>query len=373
MLSFKEYLDRTLIYLFQFGEARKHDLKLGTDVSNLPKQPYGIPENANKVVPLHSGLKEEDGGLKTPIRDYEFSEGTTVNQLATQMENAWGFTAGKTAVGIQILEQMIKERNCVKFLSFTGNLVATGTRGVFKELVKRRLVDIIITTCGTLDHDLARCWKDYYRGSFVMNDSRLHEIGVNRLGNVLVPNESYGIIIEKKIQTLLQELYGEGKRELSASQLTREIGLRCCNDTSILYWAAKQGVPVYVPGITDGAVGYQTWLFSQDHDFRLNLLRDSGELNDSVFTAKKTGALIVGGGISKHHTIWWNQFKEGLDYVVYISTADEWDGSLSGARPREAVSWGKISAKAKRIMIEGDASLILPVMMSALVDRLSKD
>jgi deoxyhypusine synthase len=309
---------------------------------------------------------------KIAVKDYEFSKDTTVNELVVQMENAWGFTAGKAAVGVKILESMIKEENCVKFLSFTGNLVATGTRGVFKELVKRRLVDVIITTCGTLDHDLARCWKDYYRGSFVMNDTKLHEEGVNRLGNVLVPNESYGIIIEQKIQALLQELYGEGKRELSANQLTREIGLRCCNETSILYWAAKHDVPVFVPGITDGAVGYQTWLFSQDHDFRLNLLKDSGELNNIVFDAKKSGALIVGGGISKHHTIWWNQFKDGLDYVVYVSTADEWDGSLSGARPREAVSWGKISAKAKRIMVEGDASLILPVMMSALVARLSK-
>jgi deoxyhypusine synthase len=310
--------------------------------------------------------------LKHPIEDYTFHEDLTTDELIRQMEKAWGFTAGKTAVGVNILERMIKTQGCVKFLSFTGNLVATGTRGVFRELVKRKLVDVIITTCGTLDHDLARCWKNYYRGSFVMNDSKLHEEGINRLGNVLVPNDSYGTIIEEKIQSLLQELYKEGKHELSASQLTREIGLRCCNDTSILYWAAKHGIPVYVPGITDGAVGYQTWLFSQDHDFRLNLLKDSGELNETVFTAKKTGALIVGGGISKHHTIWWNQFKDGLDYVVYISTADEWDGSLSGARPREAVSWGKISEKAKRVMVEGDASLLLPLMISSLLTRLEE-
>jgi deoxyhypusine synthase len=310
--------------------------------------------------------------LKHPIEDYAFHEDLTTDELIKQMEKAWGFTAGKTAVGVQILERMIKTQGCVKFLSFTGNLVATGTRGVFRELVKRRLVDVIITTCGTLDHDLARCWRNYYRGSFVMNDSKLHEEGINRLGNVLVPNDSYGAIIEQKIQTLLQELYKEGKRELSASQLTREIGLRCCNETSILYWAAKHGTPVYVPGITDGAVGYQTWLFSQDHDFRLNLLNDSGELNNIVFDAKKTGALIVGGGISKHHTIWWNQFKDGLDYVVYISTADEWDGSLSGARPREAVSWGKISEKARRIMVEGDASVLLPLMISSLLTRLEE-
>ena len=296
----------------------------------------------------------------------------TVNELIEQMENAWGFTAGKTAVGVDILEKMVKTEGCIKFLSFTANLVATGTRGVFKELVKRKLVNVIITACGTLDHDLARCWKDYYRGSFIMDDVKLHEQGVNRLGNVLVPNESYGTIIEQKIQTLLQELYDEGKRELSPSQFAREIGLRCCNETSILYWAAKNEIPVFVPGITDGAVGYQMWLFSQDHDFKINLLKDSGELSNIIYDAKKTGALIVGGGISKHHVIWWNQFRDGLDYVVYVSTADEWDGSLSGARPREAVSWGKISSEAKRIMVEGDASVILPLMMSALISRLAK-
>jgi deoxyhypusine synthase len=241
-----------------------------------------------------------------------------------------------------------------------------------KELVRRKLVDVVITTCGTLDHDIARSWKDYYRGSFVMNDAELHQKNVNRLGNVLVPNDSYGLIIEQKMQELLKSLWAEGVKEVSSSQLSREIGKRICNESSILYWAAKNSIPVYVPGITDGAVGYQTWLFSQDHDFKLNLLKDSGELSEIVFTAKKTGALVIGGGISKHHTIWWNQFREGLDYVVYISTADEWDGSLSGARPREAVSWGKINEKAKRIMVEGDASVILPIIVGALTSRIRK-
>ncbi len=139
------------------------------------------------------------------------------------MEKAWGFTAGKLAVGIKIMERMIETENCVKFLSFTGNLVATGTRGVLKELVKRKLVDVVITTCGTLDHDMARCWKNYYRGSFVMNDAKLHEKGVNRLGNVLVPNNSYGIIIEEKMQEFLESLWKENIREFSASQLAGKL------------------------------------------------------------------------------------------------------------------------------------------------------
>ncbi len=308
--------------------------------------------------------------LKNVVEDHTFFEGMSVDELVLQMEKAWGFTAGKLALGVRILENMIKDRSCVKFLSFTGNLVATGTRGVLKELVKRNLVDVVVTTCGTLDHDIARSWEKYYKGSFEMDDAKLRKKGINRLGNVLVPNECYGIVIENKMQVLLQSLWKEGVKEVSSNQMCREIGKRICNESSILYWAAKNNIPVYVPGITDGAVGYHLWFFSQDHDFKVNLLKDSGELNDIVFTAKKTGALIVGGGISKHHTLWWNQFKEGLDYAIYISTAVEWDGSLSGARPREAVSWKKINEKAERIMIEGDASLILPIMVGSLITRL---
>ncbi len=306
------------------------------------------------------------------IEDYAVCEGMTVDELVLQMEKAWGFTAGKLATAINIMERMIRAKGCVKFLSFTGNLVATGTRGVLRELVKRKMVDIIVTTCGTVDHDLARCWKDYYKGSFVMNDATLRARNTNRLGNVLVPNESYGLVIEEKIQSLLHDLQHEGVNEVSSSDLCKEIGKRICNETSILYWAAKNNVPVFVPGITDGAVGYQLWLFSQDHRLKLDLLKDSGQLNDIVYDADEAGALLVGGGISKHHTLWWNQFREGLDYAVYVSTADEWDGSLSGARPREAVSWGKISEKAKRVMIEGDASVILPIMVTSLITRLNR-
>ncbi len=306
------------------------------------------------------------------IEDYAFSENMTLDQLVLQMEKAWGFTAGKLAAGVRIMERMMRDDDCVKFLSFTGNLVATGTRGALRELVKRKLVNVIVTTCGTVDHDLARCWKDYYRGSFFMSDAALRRKGTNRLGNVLVPNESYGLPIEEKMQQVLHGLKDEGITEISSRDLCREIGKRVCNESSILYWAAKNDIPVFVPGITDGAVGYQLWLYSQEHEMKLDLLKDSGQLNDIVYDAEESGALLIGGGISKHHTLWWNQFRDGLNYAIYISTADEWDGSLSGARPREAISWGKIHERAKRVMIEGDASLILPLMVGALVGRLGK-
>lgn len=302
-----------------------------------------------------------------PVKDYDLHEDLSVDELVKQMKGAWGFTAEKIATGVDILRSMISDKECVKFFSFPACIVATGTRGVLKEMVKRRLVDVVVTTCGTLDHDLARSWRDYYRGSFDLDDGALRKRGMNRLGNVLVPNESYGVIIEEKMQELLQALWEEGRREISSRELCWEMGRRMCSEDSILYWAAKNEVPVYVPGITDGAVGYQLWLFSQDHKLKIDVLGDEQELNDLVFDSERTGALVVGGGISKHHVIWWNQFKGGLDYAIYITTAVEWDGSLSGARVREAISWGKVKESAKRVTIEGDATVILPLMIASLL------
>jgi len=301
------------------------------------------------------------------VKDYRLYPGITVAEFLKQMKDAWGFTAAKIATGVEILKKMISDEKCVKFLSFPACIVATGTRGVIREIVKRHLIDVIITTCGTLDHDLARSWRRYYRGFFEMDDADLHRRGINRLGNVLVPNESYGLIIEKKMQEMLEALWREGVREISSRELCREMGRRICREDSILYWAAKNNIPIYIPGLTDGAVGYQLWLFSQDHDVKVNILRDEQELNDIIFESERTGALIIGGGISKHHLIWWNQFKGGLDYAVYITTAVEWDGSLSGARLREAVSWGKIKESARRVTIEGDATVILPLMIASLL------
>ncbi|MCS7119934.1 MAG: deoxyhypusine synthase [Nitrososphaerota archaeon] len=301
------------------------------------------------------------------IRDYRIHEGITVRELVTQMRDAWGFTAEKVSSAVSIIEDMITDRECVKFLSFPGSIVASGTRGIIREMIVRRMVDVIVTTCGTLDHDLARSWKKYLRGSFEMDDVDLHRRGVNRLGNILVPNECYGLIIETKMKEFLSQIWDEGIREISTKELAWEMGKRICGKDSILYWAYRNRIPVYVPGIVDGAVGYQIWEFSQDHNLTLNLLRDESELSNLIFESKRTGAIIIGGGISKHHVIWWNQFKDGLDYAVHVTTAVEWDGSLSGARLREAISWGKVKETAKHVTVEGDATVLLPLIVAAVI------
>lgn len=313
---------------------------------------------------------------ETPVKDIDPTKKMTTNQLISSYYNAGGFTAKKLAIGVDILEDMIKDSSCVRFLSFPACICSTGTRGIIKELLKQKLFDVVITTSGTLDHDLARLWRDYYHGSFTADDNVLHKKGINRLGNIFIPNECYGAILEEKMQPILDQLFQE-KEKWSTKDLIWEFGKfldkEPHKEESIIYWAWKNQIPIYVPGITDGAFGSQLWMYYQQHrNISIDLFKDEQELSDLIFDATSSGAYIIGGGISKHHTIWWNQFKDGLDYTVYITTAVEYDGSLSGAQTREAISWGKIKEESDNITIEGDATVLMPLMVSALFERIKK-
>lgn len=306
------------------------------------------------------------------VEDIKVRDSMSVDELMLELKGSGGFTGRKVADAVDIMEKMARSEGCVKFLSFPACIMATGTRGVIVELVKRKLVDVIITTCGTLDHDLARTWRDYYHGDFYMDDAELRREGINRLGNILVPDESYGLVLEERLIPMFEEIL-EGRNSISTRELIDQVGSRIDDESSLLHWCHRNQVPIFVPGITDGSFGSQIWMYWQTHrKLHINLFQDEQDLSDIIFHAKETGAVIVGGGISKHHVIWWNQFRGGLDYAVYMTTAPEYDGSLSGAQVREAVSWGKVKETADHVTVEGDATITLPMTVASLVERMSK-
>ena len=307
-----------------------------------------------------------------PVKDVEINSDTTIEKIFGELSTSGGFEAVNLSTGLEILSEMIPDEKCVKFISFVGAVISTGLRGIIKDMIKNNWFNVAITTCGALDHDIARHYSHYKEGSFSMDDRELADQDIHRLGNVLVPMESYGPLIEEKMQEFLEEEYQKGVKEMSSADVCKMVG-RHLGEDSFLYWAFKNNVDVVVPGIMDGAVGSQIWMFSQKHsDFKLNLLEDANLLSGIIFKAEKSGALMIGGGISKHHTLWWNQYREGLDYAFYITTAQEFDGSLSGALVREAISWGKVTQKARETTLHAEVTTILPFIYAALVSKLKK-
>ncbi len=309
--------------------------------------------------------------LGKKVENIKLDKKSNIKNLVDQFGKSGGFTARKIADALEIFKSMEKDKDCFKFFSFPADIISTGTRGVIVDMVKNKMVDAIITTAGMMDHDLARLWKDYYTGTEKADDAKLRQNHINRLYDIFIPDESYGYVLEDRLKPIIAEA-AKIKKEYSTNELISFIGEKIKDEKkakeTITYWAWKNKIPIIIPGFTDGSFGSQIWMYTQkDHDFKINPILDENFLADIVFTAKKTGALMLGGGISKHHTIWWNLFRSGLDYAIYITTAVEWDGSLSGAKLTEAVSWGKIKPKAKYIDVEGDATVLLPLMYGAYI------
>ncbi len=318
-----------------------------------------MPSNEKKV---------KEALLKAGVKDIKMAKDMKVSDITAQMRAMGGFSGQHMATGVDILDDMLlKDKESFNFLSFPADIVSTGLRGVLASMVK--YFDAIITTGGTLDHDIARSYGGKYSlGEFNADDNKLHELGIYRLGNVFIEDKEYGGKLEDSFRAVMKDVYSDKscRKEWSPSELIDEFGKRITDEGSILRQAYLHKVPIFNPGIVDCAFGTQMMIWAQDHDFKLNVLRDEQILSNMMFDNEVSGALMIGGGISKHHVIWWNQFKSGLDYAVYITTATQFDGSLSGARLTEAVSWGKVKETAKYVTIDGDATIILPFMSAAL-------
>jgi deoxyhypusine synthase len=284
-----------------------------------------------------------------PITDMDISKMDFIDVEATYANS--GFQATNIARAISIIREMKKQKATI-FLTFTSNLIASGLRGVITEMCRRRFVDCIITAGGSLDHDLIKSKLKYELGEFVMDDAKLHEKGINRLGNILVPNKCYEYL-EGFMHSVFEDIYSSGEKTPSPSQIARTIGERTKED-SFLYWCTKNKIPVFCPGITDSAIGLQTYFFKQKKDrkdFGIDVTKDMNELAQLALNANKTGGIVLGGGISKHHAIGVNLLRGGFDYAIYVTTSSPWDGSLSGARTNEGISWGKIKEKANHLLI----------------------
>lgn len=304
---------------------------------------------------------------KPPIRDIRLEKDMLVADLVKQFKNS-GFQTHNIGVAAEILDDMAKS-NATIFLSFTSNISASGIRGIIIDLVKREKVHALVVSSGALDEDITRAKMPYYQGSFEADDAKLGREGINRMGSILVPNENYGYL-EEKVTGILSQIYGgSDSKEFTATELIKQIGLNLDTEDSFVYHAARNGIPIFCPGITDGAVGLQLAFFQQTHpDFKINELKSAIEAIDFAMTASKkgkVGAIILGGGIAKHHTIISNILGGGLDYAIYINSSSPYHGSLSGATTSEAKSWGKISEGARDVTIFGDASVVFPLLIAS--------
>lgn len=306
---------------------------------------------------------EEIGGAK--IKGYDFNKGIKYDKVIESFSST-GFQASNFSKSIGIVNEMIKN-NAFIFLGYTSNMVSSGLRDVFCYLAKNKKVDVIITTGGGIEEDIIKCLGDFKLGDFSADGAELREKGINRIGNIFAPNNRY-VEFEKFVQPILLELYNEQKKSgkiITPSEIIWKLGEKINNEESIYYWAYKNKIKVYCQTILDGALGDNIYFFSFKHEnFKIDIVRDIVEFNNTTVGIKKSGCLILGSGVVKHSILNANMLRNGADYAVYINNSQEFDGSDSGAMPSEAVSWGKILPNAKSAKVFGDATILFPILVS---------
>ncbi|MFC7058833.1 deoxyhypusine synthase [Halovenus salina] len=275
-----------------------------------------------------------------------------------------GFQATHLAEAVEITEQMQAEDATI-YLTLTSNIISSGLRETVAALVREGHVDVIITTSGSLTEDVIKTAKPFKMGEWDADEAELREQGINRLGNIYVPSDRY-VWLEEYLYDFFDDFFAE-ESVRTPTAFARELGETLDDEDSVLKQAADNDVPVYCPALTDAEVGNFLYYYRREHDMDIGIeiLDDYDSLIEDGLLSETTGLIAVGAGVPKHHAIMTNLFRGGADYAVYISTGMEGDGSLSGAPPDEAVSWGKIKEEdTNYTQIEAEATLVFPLLVA---------
>ncbi len=299
------------------------------------------------------------------IKGYDFNKGLDYEKIVRSFSGS-GFQASNLSKAIEIVREMQKDKAKIYF-GYTSNMVSSGLREVIRWLVEHKKVDICVTTGGGVEEDIIKCLGDFVLGDFKVNGAELREKAINRIGNIFVSNSRY-VAFENFVMPFLEELYQEQKRRnkpVLTYEIVWKLGEKIDNPKSICYWAWKNKIKIHCPTIMDGSLGDMIYFFkSKREDFCVDISEDTREFNNSTIGLKKSGIIALGSGVIKHSILNANMYRNGADYAVYINNSMEFDGSDAGALPEEAVSWGKLTPKSKRIKVFGDATILFPILVA---------
>jgi len=303
------------------------------------------------------------------VEQMRLRPGMTVGELADEMRRAGVIGAGRVGRAVDIVAEMFSDPAYTTFITLSGPLVPSGLRLVFTDLIRGGYVDAVVTNGANMVHDIVEAMgRAHMVGEVDVDDAELLERGINRAYDIYIESDTW-IELEDYVGGILDGLPVEKRVDVPIHGLLREIGLALEDEDSILLNAAKEGVPIFCPGLLDSMLGIPLWMYSKRSELVINPIRDFDLLADLVYEAEKAGAIILGGGMPKHHAQYMNTLREGLDAAVQISTARAEDGSLSGAPLRESVSWGKLKGD-RASTIFGDVTIVFPVIVAAALEKI---
>ena len=294
-----------------------------------------------------------------------------VSDLVDEFDKSGVLGAGRVGRACNILTDMIQDEDMKVFMSLGGPLIPGGMRNIVTQMIENNHVDLIVSSGANITHDLVEAFGGSHYRHEGRDDEELNEEGIGRIADINVGSDDF-TIFETEIIKIFEKISSE-RNHISIQELLYEVGLMVDDENSFVAAAAKNNVPIFAPGLIDSMMGLQLWIFNQDHDFVVDAVADMHYLSDIVFEAEKVGAILLGGGLTKHYTLASNVIKGGLDAAIQITMDRPEAGSLGGAPLEEAKSWAKARCGSSLASVVGDVTVIFPLIYAACLDRISSD
>jgi deoxyhypusine synthase len=321
--------------------------------------------------------KRKSKFLQQPVQHLDIKKTKSLLDLVQAFQHT-SFQSRNVFKCFEVFRKMLDDPACIIFLGLSGAMIPGGMRRVIHEMIKMKMVDVIVSTGANIFHDLFENFGyRHYVGSEEGDDDTLRRHRIVRVYDALMDDHEINQVIHllSKVPEKLEE------RVVSSRRYLEVLGSTLKDEGSILKTASHYGVPVFIPALSDSSIGIGlTFLHLRkrvsSEGFLIDQIRDGFEIAQLRKMASVTGAIYIGGGVPKNYIQQLGPVSEllfqkesGHRYAFQVTTDDPKWGGLSGCTFEEAKSWGKIEKGSNYAAVYMDATIALPLLAGAILQE----
>jgi deoxyhypusine synthase len=305
----------------------------------------------------------------------------SISTLLDEMAQT-GFQGKRLGEAARIWSEMVQQKGMTIFMGYSGSMSTTGQWKIIRWLIENRYIDVLVSTGANISEDILEAMGfNYYQGTWLVDDEKLLEMKIDRFYDIYADEFEYRQL-EDLIQSFAKTLdpsrpYSTREFLYLFGEFQHKKGIK-----SITATAYEKKVPIYSPGLIDSGYGVALSLLKRKGTaIILDQTADMEELSQVAEKTKRTGVVYIGGGVPKDtiqlSTIIKSLYAGGEDetpheYAIQVTTDSPQWGGLSGCTLEEAISWGKIAPDAKRSVVYCDATIAMPLIAHAMVEKVKK-
>jgi deoxyhypusine synthase len=301
----------------------------------------------------------------------------------------YGGVAAQVSNGATALEKMVRDKDCLRFLTITGAMTIAKMDLVICDMIETGMIDAISSTGALMAHGLvASIGLEHYKYNPAYDDTALARRKLNRVTDTLEPETNLDNV-EEVIGSVVNRL--NGTRPISPTILNKLVGKHLAehypNERGILKSAYLHNVPVFVPAFVDSELGNDLYIHNMKRKrggkkpILIDLELDSAELIKLVTGAKRFGIFTIGGGVPRNNVqnvaplieiinerLGPTYPERRFTYGVRICPDRPHFGHLSGCTYSENESWRKAVKNGVYAEIQADATQVWPFLVKYVLE-----